>query len=53
MQEKLLFGIDITTMHWLWIPLLSVGDIVMLAVIALFFADRIRETETRKKWGIL
>jgi len=53
MQENLLFGINITSMPWLWIPLLSVGDVVMLAVIALFFADRIRETETRKKWGIL
>lgn len=53
MQENLLFGIDIFSMPWLWIPLLSVGDVVMLAVIALFFADRIRETETRKKWGIL
>ncbi len=53
MQEKLLFGIDITTMPWLWIPLLSLGDVVMLAVIALFFADRIRNLETRKKWGIL
>ncbi|MBY8984136.1 MAG: hypothetical protein KGD65_03635 [Candidatus Lokiarchaeota archaeon] len=53
MQEKLLFGTDISSMPWLWIPLLSLGDVVMLAVIALFFADRIRETETRKKWGIL
>jgi len=53
MQTKLLFGIDITNMSWLWLPLLSVGDVVMLAVIALFFADRIRETETRKKWSIL
>ena len=53
MQENILFGIDIFSMPWLWIPLLSVGDVVMLAVIALFFADRIRETETRKKWGIL
>jgi len=53
MQEKLLFGMDITSLPWLWIPLLSVGDVVMLAVIALFFADRLRETETRKKGGIL
>jgi hypothetical protein len=53
MQEKLLFGIDITTMTLLWIPLLAVGDVVMLAVIALFFADRLRKSETRKKWGIL
>ncbi|MHA2280502.1 MAG: hypothetical protein ACXAC5_06595 [Promethearchaeota archaeon] len=53
MQQKLLFGMDITSIHWLWIPLLSVGDVVVLAVIALFFADRIRETGTRKKWGII
>ena len=53
MDQQLLFGIDISSMPWLWIPLLSIGDVVMLAVIALFFADRIRETETRKKWGIL
>ena len=53
MQEKFLFGMDITTMPWLWIPLLSLGDVVMLAVIAIFFADRIRNLETRKKWGIL
>ncbi len=53
MQEKYLFGIEITNMHGLWIPLLALGDVVMLAVIALFFADRIRNSETRKKWGIL
>ena len=53
MQEKLLFGMDITSMHGLWIPLLALGDVVMLAVIALFFADRIRNSETRKKWGTL
>ena len=53
MQEKFLFGMDVTSMPWLWIPLLAVGDVVVLAVIALFFADRIRNTETRKKWGIL
>ncbi|MHA2392423.1 MAG: hypothetical protein ACXAEX_10815, partial [Promethearchaeota archaeon] len=41
MQEKLLFGINITAMLWLWIPLLSIGDVVMLAVIAIFFADRL------------
>jgi hypothetical protein len=53
MQEKYLFGIEITNMQGLWIPLLAVGDVVMLAVFALFFADRIRNSETRKKWGIL
>jgi len=53
MQENLLFGININSMPWLWIPLLSMGDVVMLAVIALFFADRIRETESRKKWVII
>jgi len=53
MQEKILLGIDITSMPWLWIPLLAIGDVVMLAVIALFFADRLRNSETRKKWGIL
>lgn len=51
MQEQILFGIDVNSMPWLWIPLLAVGDVVMLAVIALFFADRIRNSETRKKWG--
>ena len=37
----------------LWIPLLAVGDVVVMGVIALFFADRIRVSETRKKWGII
>jgi hypothetical protein len=49
MQEKLLFGMDITSMVWLLIPLLAVGDVVMLAVIALFFADKLRSSGTRKK----
>jgi len=53
MQEKLLFGMDITNLVWLWIPLLAEGDVIMLAVIALFFADRIRNSETRKKWGFV
>ncbi|MHA1915288.1 MAG: hypothetical protein ACW986_04730 [Promethearchaeota archaeon] len=53
MQEKLLFGLDITSMSWLWIPLLAIGDVVVLGVIAIFFADRIRNSETRKKWGII
>ena len=53
MQEKYLFGINVTSMHWLTIPLMAVGDVVMLTVIALFFADRIRNVETRKIWGIL
>ena len=50
MQEKYLFGINVTSMHWLTIPLMAVGDVVMLTVIALFFADRIRNVETRKIW---
>ncbi|MBY8989595.1 MAG: hypothetical protein KGD58_02490 [Candidatus Lokiarchaeota archaeon] len=53
MQEQLLFGMDISSIPGLWIPLLAVGDVVVLAVIALFFADRIRVSETRKKWGIV
>jgi hypothetical protein len=53
MQGQLLFGMDINSMPWLWIPLLAIGDVVVLAVIALFFADRIRVSETRKKWGIV
>ena len=53
MQEKILLGLDVTSMPWLWIPLLAIGDVVVLAVISLFFADRIRNSETRKKWGII
>ena len=53
MQGQLLFGMNINSMPWLWIPLLAVGDVVVMGVIALFFADRIRVSETRKKWGII
>jgi len=53
MQEKFLFGVNITSMHWLTIPLMAVADVVIVAIIALFFADRLRNSETRKKWGII
>jgi len=53
MQEKYLFGINVTSMTWLTIPLLVMADVVVIAVIAIFFADRLRNPETRKKWGIL
>ena len=53
MQEKFLFGINITSMHWLTIPLMAVADVVIVAIIALFFADKLRNSETRKKWGII
>jgi len=53
MQEKYLFGINVTSMPWLTIPLLVMADVVVIAIIAIFFADRLRNPETRKKWGIL
>jgi len=53
MQEKFLFGINVTSLHWLTIPLLAVADVVVIAIIAIFFADRLRNPETRKKWGII
>jgi hypothetical protein len=53
MQEKYLFGINVTSMHWLTIPLLVLADVVVIALIAIFFADRLRNPETRKKWGII
>ena len=53
MQEKFLFGINVTHLDWLTIPLLAVADVVVIAIIAIFFADRLRNPETRKKWGII
>ena len=53
MQEKYLFGINVTSHHWLTIPLLAIADVVVIAVIAIFFADRLRNPDTRKKWGIV
>ena len=50
MQDKLLFGMNITSMPWLWIPIMAIADVVVLGVIALFFADRIRNPETRRRW---
>jgi len=52
-QDKILFGINISSLNGLWIPLMAIGDVVILAVIALFFADRIRESENKKKWGLV
>ncbi|NVM16770.1 MAG: hypothetical protein HWN80_03580 [Candidatus Lokiarchaeota archaeon] len=53
MQGKYLFGINITSMHWLTIPLLVLADVVVIAIIAIFFADRLMNSETQKKWGII
>ena len=53
MQDKLLFGMDITSMPWLWIPVMAIGDVVVLGVMALFLADRIRNPETRRKWILI
>jgi len=53
MQEKLLFGMNITSMPWLWIPMMAIADVVVLGVMALFFADRIRNLETRRRWTFI
>ena len=53
MQDKLLFGTDITSMPSLWIPMMAIGDVVVPAVMALFIADRIRSPETRRKWILI
>lgn len=50
MQDKFLFGMNITSMQWFWIPVMAIGDVVVLGVIALFFADRIRVQETQRRW---
>ena len=49
MNGKYLFGVEITSLHWLTIPLMAIGDVVVLAVMALFFADRIKGTKNPKK----
>ena len=53
MYEKFLFGMNVTSMHWLSIPMMAIADVVILSIICLFFADRIRTPETRRKWGFL
>ncbi len=49
LQQKFLFGIDITSMPWLTIPLQGISEGAFVAVIGVFFGDRILNEETRKK----
>ncbi len=52
-REKYLFGINITTWLWLTIPLQAISEGALMAIIGIFFGDRIMNEETRKKWIVV
>ncbi|TFG18243.1 MAG: hypothetical protein EU533_07865 [Promethearchaeota archaeon] len=53
LQDKYLFGMDITHALWLTIPLQGMSEGAFVAVIGLLFGDRILNKETQKKWSII
>ena len=50
LQQKFFFGINITNVLWLTIPLQGMQEAGFVAVIGMLFGDRILNKETRKKW---
>jgi hypothetical protein len=52
LQEKYLFGIDITSWFWLTIPLQGMSEGAFVAVLSLFVGDRILNREKRKEGKI-
>lgn len=53
LQEKYLFGFDITNMLWLTAPLQGMSEGAFVAVLGMLFGDRILNEETRKKWTLI
>jgi len=51
-QEKFLFGINITTWLWLTIPLQAISEAAFVAILGIFFSDKIMEEETRRQWTV-
>lgn len=52
-QEKYLFGINVTNSLWLTIPIQGMAEAGAIAILGLFFADRIIDKDTRKRNLIL
>lgn len=48
LQEKYLFGLDVTNALWLTIPLQGMSEGALVAVIGMVFGDRMLNKETRK-----
>lgn len=53
MQEKYFFGINITNELWLTLPLQGMSEAAAIAIMGIFFGDRIMKRETRKTWLII
>ena len=53
LQEKYLFGLEITHMIWLTVPLQGMSEGAFVAVLGMLFGDRLLKEETRKKWLLL
>ncbi len=53
LQTKYFFGLDVTNIPWLTIPLQGMSEGAFVAVIGVFFGDRLRSKETRKKWALV
>jgi hypothetical protein len=52
-QQKYIFGIDITDQLWITIPLQGISEGAAIAIMGLFFGDLILNPETRKKGLII
>jgi len=51
--DRFIFGIDVTSLVWLTIPIQAIADVPSLVVICLFIGDRLLNKETRKSGLIL
>ncbi len=52
-QEKNLFGIDVSNALLFTATLQGMSEAALVAIIGIFFGDRILKQETRKKWVII
>ena len=53
LQEKYFFGLDVTSMLWFTIPIQAMAEGGAIAIMGMFFGDRIMSKETRKKNTII
>ncbi len=51
--DRFIFGLDVTSLVWLTIPIQAIADVPALVVICLFIGDRLLNKDTRKNGLIL
>ena len=52
-QEKYLFGLNVSSLLWLTIPIQAMSEAGAIAIMGLYFGDKLLNRETQKKYMII